>query len=64
MSIDDQKEYILTKYEIREETNTVESDHMILSLQTIHRKVEKTTKQNRWNLDDENGWSIYEKLTV
>ena len=64
MSIDDKKEYVLTKYEVREdETNTIESDHMMLSLQILHRKVEKTRKETRWNLEDENGWAIYEKLT-
>ena len=31
----------------------------MISLQIIHRKVEKTKKETRWNLDDENGWSIY-----
>ena len=41
----------------------VESDHMMLSLQIIHRRVEKTRKETRWNVEDENGWFIYEKLT-
>ena len=25
--------------------------------------MEKTRKETRWNLEDENGWAIYEKLT-
>ena len=47
MTIDEKKEYVLTKYEVNEEeTNTVESDHMMLSLQINHQKAEP--KRRGW----------------